>query len=256
MQGEEQAVQGMKKLFLPECAMKHKTIILALAPLLVFMAACTEERVGELQYDPQSVELGAAKSVQATLGIAVGELQLSGGAKKLLEGETVYNVLRWKPQVKYEVAGDEGKLSILQPEGANTNSRGKASNKWHLSLNDDVPLRLEVNLGVGKSELELGSLKLNDLKVQTGVGETTIDLTGGWKNDLHAVIRGGIGKVTVRLPREVGVRVDAHKGIGSIRASDFKKDGTSYSNDAFGKSKVTLHLEVEAGIGEIRLELN
>ena len=61
--------------------------------------------VGETQIDPQSVELGKAKSADVELHIGVGQLRLAGGAKKLLEGEFVYNVARWKPEVKYEDFG-------------------------------------------------------------------------------------------------------------------------------------------------------
>lgn len=235
--------------------MKLGIMLLVVTPLLLVLASCSEERVGDTQYGPLSIETGGAKSVQATFQIGAGELQLTGGAKKLLEGELVYNVSRWKPLVKYEVMGEEGKLSIVQPDSQQMNTSGKARNDWNLTLNDDVPLRLDVTLGVGKSTLELGALKLTDLKVKTGVGEATIDLTGDWKNDLRAEIQGGIGKVTVRLPRQIAVRVDAQKGIGSLRATDFKKEGGSYVNDAYGKSNVTLNLKVETGIGEIRLEL-
>jgi predicted membrane protein len=223
--------------------------------LLILAVACVEEHVGEMQIDPQSIDLGSAKSVQAVLQIGVGELRLSGGAKKMLEGEFLYNVARWKPLVKYEVESEKGKITIRQPEGVGAPTGGRAKNEWNLSFNDKVPLNLRVELGVGKSELELGSLSLTDLNIQTGVGESTIDLIGDWKQDMKAVIEGGIGKVTVRLPNTAGIRIEAEKGIGSIQARDFKKEGNSYVNDALGKSKVTLHIQIKAGIGDIRLEL-
>ena len=87
-----------------------------------------------------------------------------------------------------------------------------------------------------------------------GVGETVVDLTGEWKKDFRARIHGGIGQATVRFPRDVGVRVQARGGIGEIRAHDFAKDGDTYTNEAYGKSPVTLAVEVEGGIGQINLE--
>ena len=223
--------------------------------LLLSTVACMEEPVGDLEIAPQAVELGKAKSVEAEFRIGVGQLRLSGGAKKLLEGEILYNIARWKPEVTYELEGDAGRLVVRQPESHGVPHGGKMKNDWNLNLNDSVPLRLKINLGVGKNELELGSLNLTDLDIQTGVGESTIDLIGDWKKDLNATIEGGIGLVVLRLPSQVGVRIDAEKGIGSIHARDFKKDDRSYVNEAFGKSKVTLHIRIKAGIGEIRLEL-
>jgi hypothetical protein len=64
-----------------------------------------------------------------------------------------------------------------------------------------------------------------------------------------------VGRATIRLPRDVGVHVVARGGIGAINASGFQKQGDAYVNDAYGKSPVTLQIEVEGGVGEINLEL-
>ena len=101
---------------------------------------------------------------------------------------------------------------------------------------------------------ELGTLALSRLDVRMGVGKTIVDLAGDWKNDLQATIHGGVGEATVKLPRDVGVRVRARGGIGEIHAGDLKKDGEIYTNDAYGESPVTLNVEVEGGIGKINLE--
>jgi hypothetical protein len=114
---------------------------------------------------------------------------------------------------------------------------------------------MSVELGAGRAELTLGKLSLNKLDLRMGAGETIVDLTGDWKNDLAAEIRGGVGRATVRLPRDVGVRVTAAGGIGAINAHDLRKEGDAYVNDAYRKSPVTLRVDVEGGVGEINLEL-
>jgi predicted membrane protein len=82
-----------------------------------------------------------------------------------------------------------------------------------------------------------------------------VDLTGDWKNNVTARIRGGVGKATVRLPQDLGVRVHAEGGIGAINAHGFKRDGGAYVNDAYGKSDINLRVDVQGGVGEINLEL-
>jgi hypothetical protein len=47
-----------------------------------------------------------------------------------------------------------------------------------------------------------------------GAGETTVDLTGDYEQDLAATIEGGVGEATVVLPGEVGVRVNAEGDSG------------------------------------------
>jgi hypothetical protein len=210
--------------------------------------------VGELQTESRSVKLGDAKSVRAEIHMGAGELKLAGGARELLEAEFSYNVARWKPEVEYSVSGERGLLTIRQPERSG-GPMGPRHYQWDLHFNNKVPLELIVNLGAGKAELTLGSLALRNLDLNMGVGEAVVDLTGDWKNDLDAKIEGGVGKATVRLPREVGVEVHAKGGIGEVRPGELRKEGGAYVNEAYGKSPVTLRVNVEGGIGEIHLEL-
>ena len=110
--------------------------------------------------------------------------------------------------------------------------------------------------GAGETHVDVGgNPTLTKLNIYTGAGEVELDLVGHWDHDLDASIKGGVGEITVKLPSNVGVRVDASKGIGSIKADGFMKDGGDYVNDAYGKSGVTLSIDINAGIGEIRLEM-
>jgi predicted membrane protein len=116
-------------------------------------------------------------------------------------------------------------------------------------------MELKVNQGAGRARLTLGGLALSRLDVEIGAGETDVDLSGDWKNDLTANIQGGVGRATVRLPTDVGVRARAQGGIGAIHVHGLKKDGDAYVNEAYGKSPVTVNVEVQGGVGEINLEL-
>ena len=48
---------------------------------------------------------------------------------------------------------------------------------------------------------------------------------------------------------------DCFRGLGAIHADGFQKQGDAYVNDQYGRSPVTLQIEVEGGVGEINLEL-
>jgi hypothetical protein len=52
------------------------------------------------------------------------------------------------------------------------------------------------------------------------------------------------------------VRATVEGGIGSVSAPDFEKDGEAYVNSAYGKSRVTVRVEVQGGIGDVHLELS
>jgi hypothetical protein len=224
--------------------------------MLLGVAACTilsNAPTGPLQTETKDVKLGDAKSVRVEIKMGAGELKVGGGARDLLNGEFTYNAAAWKPLVEYAVHGSEGLLTVQQPR--HVGSLGDARYAWDLRLNEKVPLSLSVEQGAGRAELTLGRLSLNTLDLHIGAGETIVDLTGDWKNDLRAEIRGGVGRATLRLPRDVGVRVTVAGGIGAINAPDLRKEGGAYVNDAYGKSPVTLRVDVKGGVGEINLEL-
>jgi hypothetical protein len=187
--------------------------------------------------------------------MGAGELNVSGGADALMEGEFSYNVADWKPKVNYNVSANKGELSVKQGSGGGVRLGGGARNQWDLRLNDQVPTDLVVQMGAGESDLDLDSLNLSGLTLQMGAGKTTVDLTGDYAQDFEASIEGGVGEATVLLPSEVGVKARARGGLGKIDAKGLRKVGDAYVNDAYGESDVNLDVHVKGGVGQINLEV-
>jgi len=257
--------------------MRYATAI-ALTLLLMLAISCGESpQTGPRVEEYRSMDLLGAEIVRAEIEMKAGTLKIGGGADALMEADFIYNVDKWKPEVSYEVEGGRGELLVRMPKTEWSSFGEGVKYEWDLRFNDDVPMELFVELGAGESDLDLASMHLERLKVMNGAGETRVDvggspalkklniytgageveldLVGNWDHDLDASIKGGVGEITVKLPSNVGVRVDASKGIGSIKADGFTKDGGDYVNDAYGKSGVTLSIDINAGIGEIRLEI-
>ena len=193
--------------------------------------------------------------MRTDLEIGAGEHNLTGGADRLIEADFSYNVADWEPEVSYDVSSDRGALSVQQGEGGGVNLGGYARNEWDIRLNGEVPTTLSVQMGAGESDLDLDSLTLRGLDLEMGAGRITIDLTGAYDSDLLARIRGRVGEATVRLPGEVGVRVEAKGGLGQINAEGLQKEGGSCVNDAYRDSEVTLCVDVKGGVGQINLEV-
>lgn len=205
-----------------------------------------------ITYRP-SVDSEGAESVRVDIDMGVGELKMSGGAEKLMEGEILYSDENWKPEVTYRKNGERGRLIVEQPSLLNGISIGNLRYEWDLRFSNDIPMDLRIKLGAGSSKLYLGDLTIEELEIGMGVGESTVDLTGTWERDLHAYIKGGVGRGVFILPENTGVRVKAKGGLGSISARGFKKEDGYYVNDAYGHTDATLELEIEGGIGEIEL---
>ena len=226
----------------------------------VLLSSCGTQRggtqqVGEMQRESKSIQAQDAQAVRSKLQMGAGELNITGGADQLMEGDFSYNVSDWKPKVSYDVSGERGELVVKQGSGGDVRLGGDARNEWDISLNDEVPTDLVVEMGAGESDLDLDSLTLTGLDLQMGAGKTTVDLTGDYAQDFEASIQGGVGEATVLLPSEVGVKAKAEGGLGKINAKGLRREGDSYVNDAYGNSGVTLSVAVQGGVGEINLEV-
>jgi hypothetical protein len=229
-------------------------ITLMLFGVLLLAGCGFENRVGPLQTESQLVELGDARSVRVEIEFGAGDLDLTGGAEKLLEADFAYNVAELKPEVKYT----DGTLVVRQPDNIGLPSLRDITNfrnEWGLRLYDEVPMDLSVDVGAGTGDLLLAGLSLTGLDVTLGAGEITVDLGGDWVRDLDATIDAGAADISVRLPRDVGARVEVEAGLGTIEAHGLTQDRHAYTNAAYGVSGVTLQVNVKAGMGRINLEV-
>src|SRR5215210_3583798 len=121
--------------------MKGLAFLFALSVTAAVLAlACgTQQEVGKMQHESKSVDPKDARSVRAQLKMGAGELNLTGGADQLMEGDFSYNVADWKPEVSYDVGGDEGELVVKQGGAGGSNLGGEARNEWEIRLNDELP---------------------------------------------------------------------------------------------------------------------
>ncbi len=74
----------------------------------------------------ESVDRKGAEMVRAEIAMVASTLNVSGGAKKLLEAEFKTDRKNFKPQIRYDVSSFRGVLSIGkkgESRGGNTTSR-------------------------------------------------------------------------------------------------------------------------------------
>ena len=236
--------------------MRRAAELVAVALLAILLAAaCGASQAGELQTDSEAVELGDAESVRANLKMAAGEMKVGGGAESLMDADFAYSVADWQPEVTYDdVSSGTGILNVEQPD-ENSGMRDDDRNEWDIHLNDGVPTDLHVVMGAGESYFDLSGLTLTGLDLKVGAGPSTVDLAGDWDRDVNASIQGGAGAATVQLPSRMGVRVDVVGALGEVQAEGLSRDGDAYVNDAYGESEATLNVDIEGGVGLIRLEV-
>lgn len=202
------------------------------------------------------VEKDKAKQLEVEVNMGVGELTIEKGSKEWVTGEASYNDKDFEPEVTYKLKEDTGKVSIDQSknDGIDVN-KGGLKNEWDLQLTNKVPLDLVVNSGASTGMLKLSGLQLNDLEINAGVGDITVDLSGDWQKSFDVNMDMGVGVTTLIIPKDVGVKVISEKGLGIRTIEGLTSEGEGiYVNDKVDTSDVVITVHTELGVGEFEIK--
>jgi hypothetical protein len=225
--------------------------------------AIDQPAAGDVMTEDKAVETQGAQSARVELRMGAGKVTVRGGASDLMNATFSYNVPAWKPIVDYVVTNNKGSLLSA-----------KYRYDWDIRLNSSTPIDLEVKTGAGTTNLDLSDMMVRTLTVdagassavikgsptamtsmdvKTGVGSVNIDLTGDWKNSATVHVDGGVGSIKLVVPSNVGVTVEAKRGVGSISIPGFTQDGNTYRNAAYGSSAITLSINLNVGVGSVTI---
>jgi len=207
----------------------------------------------QVKTESESVKIKSATAVRVQIEILAGELTVEGGGGNLMDADFQYDVDEWKPLVQYSENGAQGELIVSQPQSVRVPVGGGSINTWKLLLKNDIPMDLSITTHAGNSDLDLSELDLTALKIGTGAGTTNINLGGNWDHDVTASINGGFGELMVKLPDEMGVRIEMETGVVNVHANGLIVADEGYVNKAYGTSPYTLTLKLGAGAGSVVL---
>lgn len=236
-------------------AMRSNVAVLAVVSLGFTLAGCSvkvDSGRNPEQTKTVNIDRPKAEMVEVTVTMHAGELEMSGGATKLMEGRFTYSGGNEGPEVRFDDSSFRGRLDITN-RSRTTTMGPDSKNLWEVKLANDVRMDLNVTLGAGQSHLNLGDLTLRSAKVQLGAGQVEMDLRGPKKSSCDVEIRGGVGEATVWVPNDVGVVAEAKGGIGEVSVRGLTRDGKRWVNEKYNKSPITIRLDVKGGIGQINI---
>jgi hypothetical protein len=109
--------------------------------------------------------------------------------------------------------------------------------------------------GVGSFEaVGLGNLNFRDLEFEGGLGGVTLDFTGEWKHNADIRMRVGVGEVRVRMPKEIGVKVEAAKNfLSGLSLEGFTKQDPYHFSSNYDRAPIRITFHITNGLGGFRL---
>ena len=178
-------------------------------------------------------------------------------------------------------AGDsEGRLALELHPGIPTDLRiraGAADN--HLDLGGLSLTSLDVTTGASRTRLsfdeanltrmgqmklragaaefqaeKLGNARFDELLFEGGVGDVTLDFTGVWETNATASIHMKLGSLKLRLPADLGVRINRKSFFLSFEAEGFTKIDDAYETTNWDTAAARIEIDLDAAVGSVSVE--
>ncbi|MBI4540714.1 MAG: hypothetical protein HY704_14530 [Gemmatimonadetes bacterium] len=124
-----------------------------------------------------------------------------------------------------------------------------------VAFSDPNPVRARLaKFEVGAASFHargLGNLNAERIRVQAGVGDVTLDFAGDWREDTNLDVEMGLGSLTLRFPRGLGVRIVKDTFLASLDSEGLIKQGDAFLSPDWEAADQRLTVHVKAALGSI-----
>jgi hypothetical protein len=193
-----------------------------------------------------------------TLGITNGSVRLSRSMGRDSEGEMRLGLSRLVPmQLTVDLGATRARLDLgglsLRELRLET---GASDTKVDFSEpNASTMKSLSVQVGAAGLELtNLGNANASNLSVNGGVGSVTLDFGGRWTQDMTVDADLALGKLHLRVPRDVGIRLEVQRVLASLDHDGLEKRGNAYVSDNWERAPFRLRVRAQTVFGGIEIE--
>ncbi len=205
-----------------------------------------------LSSDQFEQSLNGATRAQLILEGSAGEMQVrSTDQPQILLTGSIPNGSNDQVQTSYSVSSGNGTYILRD-----TSVQGfipfttTQTNEWRFSITEAIPLELRLGLGAGAMDVDLSRVQLDNLAVNTAVGQTQIVLPE--QGRYSAQVTSAIGQIVIIVPRGVGVRVNMDTALVDVDVPDeFLNPGDVYQSSNYESAENRVELSVDLAIGNV-----
>jgi len=125
---------------------------------------------------------------------------------------------------------------------------------WDVGLTGEVPLDLRLEAGASRTTLDLRSLQVRSLELQTGASETRVVLPAA-AGATQVRAEAGAASLTIEIPTGVAARIRTRMALGNsaIDEGRFPRVGDLYQSIDYGTSANRVDLDIQGGVGSVRV---
>lgn len=202
-------------------------------------------------------ELGADQR-SLTLGLTNSSIRLSRSMGKESEGEMRLGLSKSVPmELTVNLGATRARLDLgglaLRELRLET---GASDTKLDFSEPNTTTMKvLSVQVGAAGIELSnIGNANVSSVRVNGGVGSVSLDFGGRWTQDMAVDADLALGKLYLRIPRDVGVRLEAKRVLASLDHNGLEKRGNAYVSDNWDRAPFRLRVRAQTVFGGIEID--
>ena len=205
---------------------------------------------GKTMSEQASIDLQGAAEAAVRINHGAGELRISGGAGigQLAAGTFVGGLEQTSRR-----DGNRLDVRMSPPSPPFVFMPHWDRYDWDVRLNSDIPMTLDLKMGANNAIVDLTTLRVTDLKVDTGASQAQITLPS--RGRMRANINLGAASLTVIVPADMAARVRVSQGVSAVRVdqSRFARTGDYYQSTGFETAENSADIHIEAGAAEINI---
>jgi hypothetical protein len=132
---------------------------------------------------------------------------------------------------------------------------GASETRVRFSTLNPVPMeRLELNMGAATVVIsQLANANASSMVIKAAAGSVELDFGGEWTQDIVGDLELAVGALTVRVPPNVGVRIEATRVLASLEAAGLRRDGNNYTSENWEDAEHKLVLRARTTLGKLTL---
>ena len=112
-----------------------------------------------------------------------------------------------------------------------------------------------VNAGAASITIRnIANARASTLDVKGGVGALDLGYGGTWTADMETHLAVAIGKVTIHVPPDVGIRLEMQRFLASFDNDGLVKRGGIWYSDNWDSARFHLRLHIDATFGAVEID--
>jgi hypothetical protein len=112
-----------------------------------------------------------------------------------------------------------------------------------------------VNVGAADfTAMHLANANADQIRVQGGVGSVDLDFSGTWAHDLDVTTRLILGGLVLRVPPDVGVRLDVRRKLATFDHTGLEKRDDAWYSPNYDSAPHKLRIHAETMFGGIQVK--